>query len=57
MSWRIIISVDLNNIAILNINGPDYCCNINRISKDDALNLLKNTDLTEKREHYKDKKL
>lgn len=27
-------------IAILNINGVDYCCNINEISKSDAVNLL-----------------
>ena len=35
--------------AILNINGADYRCIINGISKSDAVNLLKNADLTEKR--------
>ena len=38
------------------MNGADYCCIINRISKSDAVNALQNTDFTEKKEHYKDKK-
>ena len=41
--------INLNNIAILNIciliciyfkHSVDYCCNIRRISKSDAVNLL-----------------
>ena len=39
---------NLNDIAILNISGADYHCNINEISKSDAVNLLQNADLTEK---------
>ena len=42
------ISTNLNDIAILNINDDDYCCIINGISKSDAFNLLKNTDLAKK---------
>ena len=40
--------MNLNNIAILNINGADYCCIVNGISKNEAIYLLKNVDLTEK---------
>ena len=42
------ISVNINDIAILNMNGADCCCIINGISETDALNLLKNADLTRK---------
>ena len=41
--------INLNSIAILNINGADYHCIINRISKSDTLSLLKNAYLTEKK--------
>ena len=39
----------LDDIAILNIDGADYCYNINGISKTESKNLLKNADLSEKR--------
>ena len=42
------VSMDLSNIAILNIHGANYCCIISRISKSEAINLLKKVDLTEK---------
>ena len=29
----LMMSINLNNIATLNINGADYCCNIYGISK------------------------
>ena len=45
----VLMSVNLNNIAILNINSADYRCIINGISKSDAVNLLQNTNLTEER--------
>ena len=32
-------------IAILNINGVDYCFNINEISKSETINVLQNADL------------
>ena len=50
------ISVNLSNIAILNIKGSDYRCIISLISKNEAINLLQNADLTKKVEHYKAKK-
>ena len=42
------MSVNLRDIAILNIKGSDYCCIISFISKNEAINLLQNADLTEK---------
>ena len=45
----LIMSVKLNDIAILNINTGDYCCIINGISKNDAVNLIQNANLTEMR--------
>ena len=42
------VSMDLRDIAILNIHGANYCCIISRISKSEAINLLKKVDLTEK---------
>ena len=42
------VSMDLSDIAILNIHGANYCCIISRISKSEAINLLKKVDLTEK---------
>ena len=42
------ISMNLSNIAILDIKGSDYCCIISLISKSDAINLIQNADLTKK---------
>ena len=44
----LIMSMNLSNIAILNIKGPDFRCIMNRISKNEAINFMQNTDLTEK---------
>ena len=44
----LMMSINLNDIVILNIKGADYCCIINRISKSEVVNLLQNTDLSEK---------
>ena len=44
----LMMSVNLSVIAILNIKGSDYCCIIRLISKNEAINSLQNTDLTEK---------
>ena len=49
------ISIDLSDIVISNVNDANYRSIINGISKCHALNLLKNADLI-KMEHYKDKK-
>ena len=40
--------MNLSNIATLNIQGFDYHYIINENSKNEAINLLKNADLTEK---------
>ena len=45
----LIMSINLNDI-ILNIHGVDHRCIISGISTSDAVNVLQNTDLTEKRE-------
>ena len=47
------MSINLNNIAIVNIPCFDYCCIINGIDKSEAINQLKNADLTQKEEYYK----
>ena len=51
------ISVNLGDIAILNIKGSDYRCIISLISKNEVIDLLQNADLTERVEHYKFKKI
>ena len=42
------MSVNLNLIAILNINGADYYYIISRMGKSGTVNLLQNANLTEK---------
>ena len=44
----LIIFVNLSDIAILSINGADYCSFINGISKSEAIVLLENVDFTKK---------
>ena len=46
----LMISMNLNDIAILNICGVDYHYVINSISKSEAKHLLQNADLSAKRE-------
>ena len=46
------MSMNLSDVAILNIHGADYRCIISGISKSEAVILLRNIDLTEKVEHY-----
>ena len=50
------MSINLSDIAILNIKGSDYCCIIRLISKTEAINLMQNTDFSKNPEHYKVKK-
>ena len=45
----LMISMNLSNIAIINIKGSDYCYIISGISKIEAIKLLQNIDMTEKR--------
>ena len=42
--------MNLSDIAILNIKSVDYCCIISGNSKNEAINLMQNVDLTEKSE-------
>ena len=44
------MSVNLSDIAVLNIKGSDYCCIISLIRKNEAINLLQNADLNKKSE-------
>ena len=44
----LMISLNLSDIAILNIKGSDYRYIIILISKNETIHLLKNADLTEK---------
>ena len=42
------ISINLSNIAILNIHDVDYCCIIGGNSKSEVINLKQNIDLSKK---------
>ena len=42
------MSINLSDIAILNIKGSDYCCIMSLISKNEVINLMQKADLTEK---------
>ena len=42
------MSINLDDIAILDMNDVDYRCNFTGISKKEAVNLLQNADLSEK---------
>ena len=42
------MSINLNNIAILNIKGSDYRCIISLLRKNSAIKIMQNADLTEK---------
>ena len=44
----LMMSMNLSDIAILNIKGSNYDCVFSLSSKNKAINLLKNVDLTEK---------
>ena len=50
------MSMNVSDIAILNIKGSDYCCIISRISKNEAINLFQNDDLSKKKKKKKKKK-
>ena len=43
------MSINLSDIGTLNIKGSDYCRIISLISKNEAIKLLQNADLTEKK--------
>ena len=44
----LVMSMKLSDIAILNIKSADYCCFIRGISKNEAIELMQNANLTEK---------
>ena len=44
----LMFSINLSDIAILNIKGFDYRCIISLIDKNEAIKLMQNADLTEK---------
>ena len=44
----LIMSMNLSNIAILNIKSSDHECIISLISKNESIKLIQNADLTEK---------
>ena len=45
--------MNLSDIAILNIEDSDNCCIISGISKNKAINVMQESNLTQKAEHYK----
>ena len=51
------MSVNLSEIAILKIKSSDYRCIISLISKNEAIKLLQNADLTEKSGTFKKLKI
>ena len=45
----VMLSLNLSDIAILNIQGSDYRCILTGISKNRTINLMQNVNLTEKK--------
>ena len=45
--------MNLSDITILNIIASDYCCIIRLISKNEAIKLFQNADLTKKKKYSK----
>ena len=45
----LMVSMNLRNIAILNIKSTDYCCIISGISKSESIHLMRKGDLTKKK--------
>ena len=46
----LMVSMNLSDIAILNIKGSDFCCIIGLIRKNETTNLMQNANLTKKSE-------
>ena len=42
------VSININNIAIITVNNVGYCCIIHNISKSKAMNLLKSSVLRDR---------
>ena len=45
----LMMSMNVSDVAILNIKGSDYCCIISLISKNQTINLMQKADLTKKK--------
>ena len=55
--YLLMISMNLNDITIINVKGSDYHCIISLISKSKAIKLIQNNDLTKKSGTLLNKKL
>ena len=44
----LMMSINLSDIAILNIKGSNHYCIMSLISKNETINLIQNSNLTEK---------
>ena len=53
----LMMSMNISDIVILNIKGSDYYCIISLISKNEAMILMQNVDLTKKWNNMKHKNL
>ena len=50
----LMMSINLSDATILNIKGSDYRCIFCLISKNEAINLIQNADLNEKKKSHGD---
>ena len=53
----LMMSMNLRDTAILSIQGANYCCIISGISKNEAIHLMQNADLNEKKKTLKNIKI
>ena len=44
----LLMPVNFSDVALLNNKGSGYCCIFKLISRNEAINLMQNADLTEK---------
>ena len=44
--------INLNNVVIVSVNGSDYIIHFWYMSKDDAINIMKNFNLIEKNDYF-----
>ena len=45
--------MNFNDVAITSVKGSDYIIHFWRMSKDDAINIMKNSNLDKKVDYYK----
>ena len=46
-------AIPFNDVAIISIKGSDYRNHFWYMSKDDEINIMKSSNLNEKKDHYK----